>query len=264
MVIKPINKFDAIEFVQQYHYSKVFPRITKYYLGFYNNSTLIGVLTLGWGTQPLQTIKKIFPNQNLSTSDYYEIGKMCLRPDFNKDKNTGSRLISILINWLKNNTNISFLYTLADGIVGKVGYVYQSSNFLYGGHFWTDVYMGSDGEKIHPRSAKQLLKENAIYLNKEKLYWLTSDFCKHKGIKRIRGKMFRYGFPLNKKFRRMMIDNQWNLNYPKDIDLQWKQQIDKGKYEYIERPDFALDVVNVNSKNVNQGRNKCLQDMIFM
>jgi len=53
------------------------------------------------------------------------------------------------------------LYTLADGIVGRIGYVYQASNFLYGGFFWTDVYMGADGEKIHPRSARNLCKENA-------------------------------------------------------------------------------------------------------
>ncbi len=266
MIIKEINKFDAIEFVQQYHYSKVFPRITKYYFGFYDDSILIGVITLGWGTQPLQTIKKIFPSQNLQTKDYYEIGKMCLHPSFNDDKNSGSQLTSALIHWLKNNTDLSFLYTLADGIVGRVGYVYQASNFLYGGYFWTDVYMGSDGEKIHPRSAKKLLKENAIWLNKSKVFWLTPDFCKLKGIKRIRGKMFRYGMPLNKKFRKLMFKSGWTVDYPKDDSLQWKQQINKGNYDYIEKPDFALDIVNVNAENVNQGRkeNVCLQNMIFI
>jgi hypothetical protein len=152
------------------------PRLTKEYLGFYEDDGLVGVVTLGWGTQPLQTIRKLFPDTDLVTKDYYEIGKMCFSPMFNNNNQTGSQIISTLVRWLKSNTDCSLLYTLADGIVGKVGYVYQASNFLYGGCFWTDVYMSKDGEKIHPRSAKQLLKENAEWKGKEKLFWLTPDF----------------------------------------------------------------------------------------
>jgi len=263
--IREIPKYQATEFVYNYHYSKVFPRITKHYLGFFENDDLIGVVTLGWGTQPLQTIRKLLPNTGLTTQDYYEIGKMCFSPNHNKTKTTGSKIISLLVQWLKNNTNVKLLYTLADGIVGRVGYVYQASNFLYGGYFWTDVYMGSDGEKIHPRSAKELLKENAEFVGKEKLFWLTPDFCLHKGVSRIRGKMFRYMIPLNKKMRKLLIKNNWNLEYPKESDLQWKKQVVKGKYGFIEAPEFALDIVNVNKKNVesNQRNNWCMENMIF-
>ena len=69
MEIKQINKDLAVSFVKSYHYSKIMPRLTKYYLGFYENDELCGVVTLGWGTQPLQTIKKIFYNHNLKTED---------------------------------------------------------------------------------------------------------------------------------------------------------------------------------------------------
>ena len=51
--------------------------------------------------------------------------------------------------------------------MGKVGYVYQGSNFKYGGEYWTDVYMTKTGEKVHPRSMKTILEENAKFENKE-------------------------------------------------------------------------------------------------
>lgn len=247
-----MNKSECIDFIQEYHYSKVMPRLTKEFLGFYFEGELVGVVTLGWGTQPLQTIKKLFPNENMVTGNYYEIGKMCFRPEFNENKSTGSQIISLLRKWMQENTDCMFLYTLADGIVGKVGYVYQASNFLFGGHFWTDVYIGPDGEKIHPRSAKSLLKENAEFLGKDKLFWLTPDFTKTRGIRRIRGKMFRYMLPMNKKCRKILIRHGWNTNYPKNNDLEWKEQIEKGKYTLLdEMPKFVLSCVNINEKNVN-------------
>ena len=65
MEIKPIHKNTAIPFIQQHHYSKILPRLTKWYLGYYENDELVGVITLGWGTQPLQTIQKIFYKDNM-------------------------------------------------------------------------------------------------------------------------------------------------------------------------------------------------------
>lgn len=247
--LKEYNKVVCIDFIQKYHYSPVMPKLTKHYLGLFSNKNLAGVLTLGWGTQPLQTINKLFPG--MVSKDYYEIGKMCIHPDM--PPNTGSQFVSLVKKWMKQNTECKMLYTLADGIVGKIGYVYQASNFYYGGHFWTDVYISPDGEKMHPRSVKELLKENAKFVGKEKLFWLTPDFNKHKGIRRIRGKMFRYMLPLNKKSKRKIErSGNWNGAYPKANALQWKEQIAKGKYVLLDKmPEFCLDVVKVNAKNVN-------------
>ena len=58
------------------HYSVVMPKLTKHYLGAYVDDELVGILTLGWGTNPMGTIRKMFPE--LTTADYYEIGKMCM------------------------------------------------------------------------------------------------------------------------------------------------------------------------------------------
>ena len=68
-------------------------------MGCFYKDELVGVLTLGWGTQPLQTIKKLFPN--LVSEDYYEIGKMCM--DDKMPRNSESQMISSVVRWMKKN-----------------------------------------------------------------------------------------------------------------------------------------------------------------
>ena len=249
-IIKEIDKYQAAELVQEHHYSKVMPRLTKHYLGVYLNDKLVGVLTLGWGTQPRQTINKLFPG--FTTKEYYEIGKMCMLPEM--PKNSESQMLSAVIKWMKKKLpERLFLYTWADGIVGKVGYVYQSANFLYGGFIWTDIYIGPDGEKIHPRTSHNLCVENAKFVGKEKVFWLTRDFMKVKGITRIKGKQFRYIMPLSKKARKMLDKStvSWTIDYPKEGDLEWKKQGEDG-YEILpSMPKIDLGMVNINKKNVD-------------
>ena len=255
-----IDKNLATKFVQKYHYSPVMPAITKHYLGFFLDGDLKGALTLGWGTKPRHTFNKMFPNVGiLEKKDekfvhdindwYYEIGKMCLSTELNDNKGAGSQMVSATIKWLKNNTKCQFLYTMADGIMGKCGFVYQASNFYYGEKYFTSVYLMENGEKLHPRTSKDLCRENAQFLVDRygedylKNYkedpktgeryprWFTPDFCKYKGIRRIDGLMFRYLYPLNKKAKRMMKQSSmdWDKNYPKSKNLEWVDVTDKKK-----------------------------------
>ncbi len=244
-LITKIDKEEAIEFIHKYHYSKILPRLTKHYLGIYDERGLLGVVTLGWGTQPLQTIKKLFPNHDVRSEDYLEIGKMCFSPSLNNNRFSGSQIMSQLIKWVKTNTNCLFLYTMADGIMGKCGFVYQASNFKYIGKFKTSVYMDvKTKEKIHPRSAKTLLQENADFEGVEKLHWLTHDFCDYKGIDKINGMMFRYIYPLNKKAKKMLKEysKYQNLDNPKEFDLVFERRVTKGKFEKIPQPKFNMDI----------------------
>lgn len=140
MTIKEIPKDDAIQFIRYYHYSKIIPKLYQYFLGIFSEKKLLGVIELGWGTQPLQTIRKLFPDNQLQTKDYLEIGKMCFLPKMNRNQYFGSQALSALIQWLRKHTDCLFLYTLADGIEGKCGYVYQAANFCYCGYFKTSVY----------------------------------------------------------------------------------------------------------------------------
>ncbi|WBF05328.1 methylcarbamoylase mom protein [Psychrobacter phage vB_PmaS_Y8A] len=244
--IAETDKNIVIDFVQKHHYSKILPRLTKHYLGVFDGDRMVGAMTLGWGTQPLQTITKILDKHDYKTNDYIEIGKMCFSPDMNNNSFSGSKIMSLLVKWLKRNTAYSFLYTLADGIMGKCGYVYQASNFKYLGSFKTSVYKDTNtGEKIHPRSAKQLCLENAAYENKKKVFWLTHDFCEYKGIEKINGLMFRYILPLNKQSKKVLAEYD-SKPYPKDSDLHFSKRVSKGKFEDIPTPTFDMDVFTHN------------------
>ena len=76
------------------------------------------------------TIKKMFPS--LNTNDYLEIGRMCINNDFKT--NTESQMLSKTMKYVKKNMpEIKLVFTWANGLLGKVGTVYQASNFLYGG-----------------------------------------------------------------------------------------------------------------------------------
>ena len=54
--IKEISKEEALNMIQKYHYSNTLPKINKYFLGFFLEKELVGVVTLGWGTRPRHTI----------------------------------------------------------------------------------------------------------------------------------------------------------------------------------------------------------------
>ena len=262
--INEISRSYATDFIQSLHYSKIMPKLTKHFLGCYLKNELVGVLTLGWGTQPKATIAKLF--DGLDTKDYYEIGKMCMKEEM--PRNSESQMISAVVKWMKIHTpERKFLYTWADGIMGKPGYVYQAANFLYGGFIWTQIYISDKGEKIHPRSSKKLCEENVkfkldiepdFFVGKkgERIYWLTQDFLDYKGICKIHGKQFRYILPLNKKARKLLKKSnvEWNLNYPKESDLVWNKSTLEGKKQLSDMPYIDGNMTEYNDKNINAHR----------
>ena len=73
-------------------------------------------------------------------------------------KNSESQMLKAAIKWIKNNIPIKVLFTWADGMLGKCGYVYQASNFMYAGKSNSDIYL-FDGYKIHPRQTRDLFKK---------------------------------------------------------------------------------------------------------
>jgi hypothetical protein len=113
------------------------------------------------------------------------------------------------------------------------------------------------GEKIHPRSAKQLCKENANWESKEKVFWLTHNFCEYKGIDRIRGLMFRYIYPLSKSSKKTLnkYDEYNGLKNPKEIDLIFEKRVRLGGYEEIKKPDFNMNVFNHNYQKYGENSN---------
>lgn len=199
-----------------------------------NNGAVAGVCTLGWGTRPLHTIQKAFPG--LTTKDYFEIGKLCLRDEM--PPNSESWFLSRIIRYLRKfYPDKQLLYTWADGTMGKPGYVYQAANFFYGGFIDTEVYVNSSFEKVHPRTFQGLsqVKGNGK-MNSRAMTVATAM-----GYAKLWGRQFRYVYPLchKQKWAKLQAESpfQWQRhNYPKDGDCLWVLQDGEGRKALSELP----------------------------
>lgn len=236
--IREIEKPAALEMVKRYHYSNALPSINKHFIGFYLGQELVGVVTLGWGTRPLHTIRRLFPS--LETKDYYEIGRMCMTEEM--PRNSESQMLSQLIKWVKQNCpEVKVLFTWADGMMGKPGYVYQASNFLYAGHIVTDFYL-KDGVKIHPRQTRKLFGlEDDARLSVRPTVGQMQEF----GIEHYKGKQFRYVFFLCSKVEKKKLMRECTVplgtEYPKDDSLSWRRQTGAGSWDDCGPPEYRTD-----------------------
>lgn len=202
------------------------PKITHVCYGGFVDGKLLAVITLGWGVRPLHTIKKLFPT--LAPIDYWEIGKLCL--DDALPRNSESQFISAIIKRIKlEYPEKKLLFTWADGIMGKVGYVYQAANFLYGGYIWTDTYLTAMGEKVHPRTCRAIMDVNPDPTRKARP---SDNQLARLSISHIQGKQFRYCYPLGtRRENRELLESStvnWTLDHPKEGDLAWKCKSEGG------------------------------------
>lgn len=238
--IQPISDRQAKEVVSKYHYSKVMPRITKLCIGGYKNNSLVAVCTFGYGVQPVATIKNMFPS--LDVNDYLEIGKLCLSDEL--PRNSESYFLSRCIDFVKKKSKgIKILYSWADGIIGKPGYVYQSANFYYGGYIWTEMYLSENGTRVHPRTFQQM----AVGEKKEgnKFHSRSTDVAMSLGYTKYFGLQFRYLYPICSKREWKQLQAQslltWERkDYPKDNTCKWKKQVEKGLVIECEKPPFVM------------------------
>ncbi len=251
-MIKEVSKTAVLRLIVNEHYRKSLPRLNKTFLGWYVGDKLVAAMSLGWGVRPLHTIRKLFPS--LTSQDYFEIGRLCLLGDM--PKNSESHFISQCMDYVKKNyLDIKLIFTWADGLLGKPGYVYQASNFLFGGHIWTDAYFSTNGECIHPRTSSKVGGRLGIQ--------------ESKNIKHFWGKQFRYVYFLcSNKERKQLLDESpidWTMNYPKAVDLEWKKSVG-GKRINCQAPfyDKSCNDFSDNAKaNLSFIQNKSLLNFIY-
>lgn len=239
--VEKISLQEMQNFVKKWHYSHVMPRQTKLCLGgFRNNDSfqMSAAISFGWGSRPLHTIRKLFPS--LTSKDYLDIGKMCLED--NEPKNSESMFLARAITILKKEfPEIKILFTWADGMWGKPGYIYQASNFLYGGFIWTDVYMTAEGKRLHPLQLQSERRSRGAD-TKQRTQRPSFEEQQEKNWKHYFGKQFRYiRFLCSKDEQEILLKEspfKWTRNYPKDKDCEWKTQTD-GKRISCPKPDFT-------------------------
>jgi len=211
----------------KWHYSNIFPPHCIISLGYEDEKGLAGVALWGWGVRPRHTIQKIWPE--LTTKDYWELNRLCLRDDC--PKNSESWFIGQCVKWMKQNQpERKVLLSWADGVRGKPGYVYQASNWYYGGFITTEIYLTKDGEPVHPRL--MITRYGTRSMKK------ASEL----GLKKVWGKQFLYMIPLcTKKEQRELLkssEKEWTKNYPKNDDMVWKIQAGEVSRETHDVPNI--------------------------
>ncbi len=239
--IRDISRRESLALIRAYHYSDTLPKINRHYLGCFLDGQLVGTLTLGLGTRPRHTIKCLFPS--LDTSDYYEIGRMCMTDDM--PRNSESQMLSDVIKWMRaNEPNVKVLFTWADGIMGKPGYVYQASSFLYAGCIESEIYL-RDGVKLHPRGMKSLLVDDPKS-DPRITVRPTLAQMRELGIEHYKGMQYRYvRFTCGKRERRRLMREcriPLGGGYPKTPDLRWRHKNTvTGKWEACDCPTVITD-----------------------
>ena len=213
MLVDIIGLAEAKEFVCRWHYSNIFPPHLLVVLGFRDGGGLGGVAMWGWGTRPKHTIRKLFPS--LDTKDYWELARLCCRDEL--PRNTESAFLSACAKWFRQyQPERGLLFTWADGIRGKPGYVYQASGWWYGGFITTEICLTAEGEPVHPR------------LMITRYGTRGKATMKRLGLHKVWGKQFRYVRFLcgHAERKRLLRESpvEWTREYPKAKDLIWKVQ----------------------------------------
>lgn len=123
MLVLPIKNEETAPWLLEKHYAKRMPQI-MYAFGLYEDTTLVGVITYGIPASPslcMGICGKQYSEKVL------ELNRICL--EGNK-KNQASFLVANSIKLLPKPT---IVVSYADTAQGHIGYVYQSTNFIYTG-----------------------------------------------------------------------------------------------------------------------------------
>ena len=180
--IKSIDNFDAVSFVQKYHYSYSLGHgRSQIRYGAYLNNQLIAVCCYASLTRN-ETAFKL----NCDHKKIRELVRFCVKPGFNK-KNFSSFFLSKTIDLIRDDRpDICLLVTFADETYGHIGTIYKATNWVYDGlsekSYW---YVSDDGKTFHKKT---------VYNHARKMGMRESDYCQKHGLSRIWGKQKRRFF----------------------------------------------------------------------
>lgn len=142
-IVLPIKPHEAEPWIVQKHYAHRLPCV-KYAFGLYIDGDLLGVVT--YGPPPTPVIQ-----QNIFGGEYtdivLELNRLIVEC---ADRNAPSFLVSHSLRLLPKP---SCVVSYADSSQNHIGYVYQSTNFLYTGAVTAhDSEYMINGKKTHPRT----------------------------------------------------------------------------------------------------------------
>jgi len=128
------------------HYSGTVAQGVQFNIGIFYESVLYGVAQFGYGIRPKDTCKWV---KDTLSNEYLELNRLWLSDKLGM--NSESKTISMCLKYVKQRKpELKWIISFADGMMGKVGTIYQATNFIYTG-FRKDggIWMTRDGERLH-------------------------------------------------------------------------------------------------------------------
>ena len=143
MEVKPIKSFETKPWLLNRHYAKRLPSIS-YAFGLFDEGVLVGVCTYGSPPSPSLCVGVCGEQHRDKVIELNRLVVDSPKP------NSASILVSRSLKMLPKP---SIVVSYADTAQGHVGYIYQSTNFLYTGATAERTDMGGEEGK-HSRHAK--------------------------------------------------------------------------------------------------------------
>ena len=205
ITIDTISRDIANRIIKDNHYSKTICFAPSVNLGIFWNGMLCGVAQFGSGINPKGSARWV---DGSTHHQFLEFNRMWLSDI--APHNSESKAIGLIFKWFrKNRPDIKWLLSFADGASGKVGTIYQATNWIYTGYDRQGgVWVTSDGTRITQRS--MIMKHKSTKRDHLESIYGTPLY-------RVRGGQFRYIYFLDKKWRkRLTVEPR---EYPKLDDL---------------------------------------------
>lgn len=195
----------ANKIICENHYSGTVAKGVEFHIGIFYEKKLYGVAQFGYGIRPHDTCKWVsdtLPNQ------YLELNRLWISDELGM--NSESKSISMCIKYIKKRKpELKWIISFADGMMGKVGTIYQATNFIYTG-FRKDggIWMTKDGQRLHNISLwhKHGTQKRSVL---EKEYGTP--------LYKVYGGQYRYFYFYDKKLIKNLTVPI--LPYPKEADI---------------------------------------------
>jgi hypothetical protein len=144
--VQPIPVTVAKKLLVRKHYLRSMPGGTQLAFGVFSDQRLLGALTFGSGPAFAYRLVK-----DASADDCLTLSRLWLSDAL--PKNSESRVIGIVLRYLRENTSLKFLVSYADPSQGHSGTIYQATGWLYTGlSSAMPRYDLGDGKARHSRS----------------------------------------------------------------------------------------------------------------
>lgn len=205
--IKEIDSKLANRLIIENHYSGTVPKGVKFHLGIFIEETLYGVAQFGFGIRPHETCKFV---KDTKPNEYLELNRLWISDKLGK--NAESNSISKAMKFVKEKKpELKWIISFADGMMGKVGTIYQATNFIYTGYRKETggIWLTKNGERLHGVSLWHKYKTQKR-CDLEKIFG--------KPLYNVTGGQHRYFHFYDKTLIKDLIVPI--ISYPKQIDLK--------------------------------------------